>query len=1015
MDNNCFYSERRQRMNEAYREKEIQEAIQRVFTKIDTVKEKLTVTAFVTKEPVTFSERECGVRKEVHPGEPWGELWDCAWLHVTGKRVPNWETLFLCLDVSGEGLVVTSEGIPVQGITTTQSTFDTSLGRPGKKYVKLSEIGSFENGIDIWVDCGCNDLFGNYVDSGCLKEAAVVSRDEQLKGLYYDLVFLKNLCGCIRDMSYQARIRQTLYEGAVLLKDEEESPEAVIQVKKQLHPFLNMHSRYPEDFKLSAVGHAHLDLAWLWPLRETKRKAVRTLSTALQMMKQYPDYVFGASQPQMFAWVKQMHPELYHLILKAVQTGRLECQGGMWVEADTNLSGGEALLRQFLYGKQFFKEEFGQEMKVLWLPDVFGYSAALPQMMKHMGVEYFMTIKLSWSEHNQFPYHTFLWQGIDGSEVLAHMPPEGTYNSSASPEALLKTEENYKEKHISDEALLLFGIGDGGGGPGEDHLESLKRAKTSVGVPLVVQQPAIRFFERLKAGLDRYPHWRGELYLEKHQGTYTTHAKNKRWNRKMEFALRECEFAYSLAKEYIEVSYPKQELEEIWKEVLLYQFHDILPGSSIQRVYQESQTRYESLYTQTEELTAIAYQALAEQISCKLDGSVLCFNSLPWEREEILETEHGFAKVTVPALGWAICETEQFQQLHTQMCEAVDLLENEKVRIQFFEDGSIASYYDKQAGRELVPPKEAMQRYVLYPDDGDCWDLPFGYRNHKLEPAKLHSVKAFRNEKEQWLEQSYTIGSSSFEVRISLANADKAAVISMKIDWNEQGKMLRVQFPLAIETDTASCEIQFGHVKRPMHRNTSWDQAKIEVSAHKWVDVSESGYGVAVLNDCKYGYNLWDQTIDLNLFRSPSYPSKEELGTHMVSYCILPHCGSLIESDVVQKGYEFNCPLVQRKIEEGQKRLPDRASLFALNQKNIVIEAVKQAEDGTGTILRLYESAGSRTQVKLTVGKEKQVNLVNGLEDNIEVLDVRNGEVNLTFSAFEIKTLKVHEKNGVLQ
>ncbi len=408
---------------------------------------------------------------------------------------------------------------------------------------------------------------------------------------------------------------------------------------------------------VSAVGHAHIDLAWLWPLRETVRKSARTFATALALMERYPDYVFGASQPQQYDWVKRHHPGLYARIKERVAEGRWEPQGAMWVEADLNLTGGEALVRQILYGKRFFRDEFGVEPACLWEPDVFGCSGAVPQLLAKSGVEFFMTQKLSWNWVTRHPHHTFWWEGIDGSKVLAHFPPEDTYNSSAAPRAVHKAATSFLEKSVSDRVLLLFGIGDGGGGPGEEHLEFLAREKNLAGLAPVVQEPSHAFFRHIAKDAARYPTWRGELYLERHQGTYTTQARSKRYNRKLELALRELEFASAMAAELAGHVYPHARLEEIWKEVLLYQFHDILPGSSIARVYDESLARYAALAAEIAELTAAADATLLGAIGRGAAvRPVTVLNSLSWQRDEWLRLGAGWVRASVPPLGYAVID-----------------------------------------------------------------------------------------------------------------------------------------------------------------------------------------------------------------------------------------------------------------------------------------------------------------------------------------------------------------------
>lgn len=1004
-------------MNERFKADRIKGAIERIQTKIYRKVGELNAKAYVTPEPVGFADRMQGAEKDVACGESWGKHWDCAWFHFKGTLPQEVapQSLFLSIDLSGEGLVCDKDGTAVQGIVTPLSTYDRSLGEPGKKYIPITHLIDESKKIELWVDAGCNDLFGGYIDGGKLREANIVVRHEGLAELYFHMSYLWNLSHNMDDASYRSKIFHSLYEVGLLLEKQEDSDEAIREAIGCLKPFLSVQERYEEDFLLAAIGHAHIDLAWLWPIRETKRKVARTFATVLQMLERYPDYVFGASQPQMFEWLKSDYPELYQRVKDMIKQGRIECQGGMWVEADTNISGGEALMRQFLYGKRFFKEAFDKEMKMLWLPDVFGYSGALPQIMKHAGVDYFMTIKLSWSEHNEFPHHTFNWEGIDGSKVLAHMPPEGTYNSAALPESFKKSVDQYKNKQVSNEALLVYGIGDGGGGPGEAHLESLSRAQNSVAVPQVQQQSAIQFFERLKDNQKNYPRWCGELYLEKHQGTYTTHAKSKKYNRQMELALRECEFACTLASKYTSFAYPKEEIETVWKEVLLYQFHDILPGSSIQRVYEESLARYEMLQDQVNKLTHEAYVAIATCIDTKgMTQPVVCFNSLNWKRTQWVEANGKLQFVEVPPMGWIVYDAAAESNNAYVQKELLDstsdwLIENEKVRVVFAQDGTIASYYDKEEDRELTTVGKGLNQFVLYNDQGDCWDMPFNYREGKSQIAKLSYTEPYETPLATGIIQHYKVGeASTLKVKIVLENNTKMVNFDVEVDWQESRKMLRTQFPLNLTAKQANCEIQFGHIERPTHLNTSWDQAKFEIAAHKWVDISESNYGVALINDCKYGHNVWDNVIDLDILRSPQYPSEEEKGIHTLRYALLPHTGNLAESDVIKEGYFFNVPMQQVAVSSNEQALlAQREVLCEVEKDNIVIEAVKAAEDGKGYIIRLYEAKGTRTTSNLHLVGGKQVFATDAMEEEGDALTIQEGVVRLSFRAFEIKTLRV--------
>ena len=604
----------------------------------------LTVEAWVTEEPVRFEARTSGHYQRLANGEAWGSrLFDCAWMRFTGivPEGARGEDLVLRIDFNGEGLVVDADGNPALGLTNFSSQFESHLGLPGKKIVPLIGTQAGEP-IEVWVDAANNDLFGTVQKSGILQQAEIAVCHPQLKALSYDFEVLAELMQHLDSKSARSRrLRAKLYEASLGLHHYTE--EEAVLARTVLAPELARKGG-DSSLRISAVGHAHIDLAWLWPLRETIRKGARTFSTVLHLMERYPDYVFGASQPQLYAWMQEYYPHLYERIKTKVKEGRWEPQGAMWVEPDTNVPSGESLVRQILYGKRFFADEFGMEPSYLWEPDVFGYTAALPQILAKSGIRFFMTQKMSWNEINKFPHQTFWWEGIDGSRVLAHMLPEETYNSPATPRSVHQAEYNYLDSGVSDDCLLLFGIGDGGGGPGEEHLERLAREKNLEGLCPVTQEPAQSFFSRLEIGSDRYVTWQGELYLEKHQGTLTTQARSKRFNRKLEYLLREVELSavwgVQSAPDY---AYPTAALDRIWKEVLLLQFHDILPGSSITRVYDESLARYAVLESELQGLLKEADAAWMGQASKhnadggdngKNGGDPMLVNSLSWPRIE---------------------------------------------------------------------------------------------------------------------------------------------------------------------------------------------------------------------------------------------------------------------------------------------------------------------------------------------------------------------------------------------
>lgn len=860
----------------------------------------LRVTAWRTKEPVPFDRRQEGERLQLLPGDHWGQLWDCAWFRFEG-RVPETgfgSKIVLLIDVNGELCLVDGEGNPVQGLTNVSSEFDLSLGLPGKRVVDIGGSALGGELVEIWGDAACNDLFGKY-GGGTLKEACLAICNEQVRELYYDYEVLLELAEQLQTAgARKARVMQKLYEASFLL--EEINEESAIAARGILSEELAKRGGDPA-ISVSAIGHAHIDLAWLWPIRETIRKGARTFSTVLSNMDKYPDYVFGASQPQLYEWMKEYYPRLFERIKEKVAEGRWEVQGAMWVEPDSNIAGGEALIRQILYGKRFFRKEFGQDVRVLWVPDIFGYSACLPQLLKQSGVDYMMTQKLSWSAYNDHPHHSFLWEGLDGSRVLVHLPPEDTYNSPAAPRSLVKIEREYHDASVSSHCLMLYGIGDGGGGPGEEHLERLRRLKDLQGLVPVVQEPSDSFFRKLEREQERFQVWRGELYLEKHQGTLTTQSRNKWYNRKLEIALRELEFAAScaLALGGATREYPQEELESIWKEVLLYQFHDILPGSSIRRVYDESLARYEKLLVRVRELTASAISAVASLAGISA-GTAVVANSLPWEREAWVEWNGVAYRVKVPPMSIVPLEDAAISQSGTfpdSLRADEHGVENECLKVAIGSDGSIASVYDKRARREAIADGASANVLTLYHDRGDAWDFDRNYRESVAGKMIRESVTFFADSSKAVVEQRYRFGTSTLVQRIVLFAGASEVRFETEADWRETGKMLRTSFPVRVHADQVNCDIQFGYVKRPTVRNTMIDYAKDEICAHHYIDLSQPDFGVALLSDSKYGFSALYNTLDINLLRSPSYPDDTaDRAKHRFVYALSLHEGDFIQA-----------------------------------------------------------------------------------------------------------------------
>jgi alpha-mannosidase len=990
----------------------------------------LKIEAWRTTEPTPYSRRRSGKRLTLEVGDKWGKLFDCAWFHFTGAvpRTAKGEKVVLLLDVNGEMCVFDDKGMPVRGLTNVASDFWRPFGEPGKRVHPMTPRAKGGEKIDVWADAGYNDLFGKIADDGRIRQAHIAVCREDTRQLYYDFEVLLDLMKSLPDDSARhQQLLAALSDAAQVIKTF--SAAEVKSARQILSRVLSAKGGDP-SLRFSAIGHAHMDLGWLWPIRETKRKGARTFATMLDLMNRYPDYKFGASQPQLLLWMKESYPALYARIKEKARQGRFEVQGAMWVEADTNATGGESLVRQILQGKRFWREEFGVEVRNLWLPDVFGYTGALPQILKKSGVDYFMTTKMSWNATNSFPRHSFIWQGIDGSTVLAHMPPEGNYNSAALPHSVNSAEKNYFDKDCSRRALLLFGIGDGGGGPGEEHVERLKRIRNLSGIAPVKQEFAADFFKEWAQEAGEFQTWSGELYLEKHQGTLTTHAKNKRCNRLMENALREMEWTATLASVLMGHEYPKARLRDLWRETLLYQFHDILPGSSIKRVYDESRARYKIMLAELNAGIADNVKRLAGLLDTSAFAApVIAFNSLSWERQQWLKVGRRWAKVTAPPMGCRALDTAATSGETFSVVASEKKIENELLRITFAGDGSIASIWDKENNREVLAEGACANQLSVYDDRGDAWEIPANYADTAPRRMKLVSAKASVDGPSAVLEQTYMIGHSRLVQRIVLMSGSRRIDFVSSADWRETNTMLRTSFPVNVLADEASCNIQFGYIERATHRNTSWEVAKDEVPAQKWIDLSQRDYGVALLNDCKYGHKIKKNVLDLNLLRSAPYPGavvfddsnlkpgepNHKFGDqcdHEFTYSLYPHAGDHVDGGVMRAAYELNIPLQivtpANGNRTGKRWMPSEKSFISVDSPNVIVETVKIAEDGDDVVVRLYESAKASTKTKVSFGfPVSNLREVDLMEENPRKLKFSNNGVDLDFRPFEIKTLRV--------
>ncbi len=769
-----------------------------------------------------------------------------------------------------------------------------------------------------------------------------------------------------------------------------------------------------------AVGHTHIDVAWKWPLRQTKQKAVRSFRTVLNLMERYPEYKFMSSQPQLYQFVKEEAPKLFEEIRERIRQGRWEAEGAMWLEPDCNLASGESLIRQILYGRQFFEEELGAAPnEVLWLPDVFGYSAALPQIMKKSGLSYFVTTKLGWNEYNQFPYDTFLWKGIDGSQVLTHLittrdyssKDQGkkpgfatTYNGLQNPSQIMGTWQRYQNKAVSREVLTCYGYGDGGGGPTEEMLEQSRRLEGGiVRCPQVRQSFVKEFFHSLEQHMDTgaLPAWSGELYLEFHRGTYTSAARNKWYNRYCEFLNGDSEFFSVLAKTLCpEFSYPEKALERNWKLLLLNQFHDILPGSAIHEVYEDSWAQYEELIKSGSRMIARAAGRVLESFGGE---GLAVFNTLSSPRTSVLRLKNGQLSPEkarrlgllcqtssdgsliclasqVPSKGFAVYRGEReaeeaepvLQELETDAAGRPLRLATAFYLLEWNRRGELSRIFDRRANRELLKEGQSGNHLVVYEDrplEFDAWNIDASYREHSWEPEEpeefcleengpVRAVLLIRRRfRDSWIAQ-----------RLCLYRHTARIDFETEVDWHQHQMLLRTEFPVDLVCQEADYEIQFGNVKRPVHRNTTWDQARFEVCAHKWMDLSEYGYGAALLNDCKYGCDIHDAVLGLTLIKSGIFPDPQaDQGRHRFTYALYPHQGDFRQGGVVQEAYDLNCPLKAffRPVSGACQNV--YGSFLTVREPNVIVETVKKAQKGEDLVIRMYEAWGMRGRVHIAL------------------------------------------------
>ncbi|MEV6792018.1 glycoside hydrolase family 38 C-terminal domain-containing protein [Streptomyces sp. NPDC051320] len=977
-------------------------------------------------EPVPVAEARKGTYEPFTTGTPWGSPWSTSWFRLEGAVPGAWagRRVEAVIDpgftgdgpgFQAEGMLYDARGIPLKGI------------HPRNRHVPVGAPAAGGEQVSLLLEAAANPavlhdyeptLLGDVLTAGdrplyTFAAAELAVLDETVWHLVLDIEVLSELMRELpADRARHHEILRSL-EDMLDALDLHDVAGTAAAAREALAGTLSRPAS-ASAHRISAAGHAHIDSAWLWPLRETVRKASRTFANVTALAADYPELVFACSQAQQYAWVKEHQPHIWERIKKAVADGNWAPVGSMWVESDANMPGGEALARQIVHGRRFFAEELGVQTEEIWLPDSFGYTAAFPQLAKLAGIKWFLTQKLSWNQANKMPHHTFWWEGIDGTRVFTHFPPVDTYNAQFHARELAHAEQNFADKGRATRSLVPFGWGDGGGGPTREMLEKARRLRDLEGSPRVeIEKPSAFFTAAEEEYGPQAPVWSGELYLELHRATYTTQAKTKQGNRRSEHLLREAElWATTAALRLPDHPYPYDALDRIWKTVLLHQFHDILPGSSIAWVHREARDTYARVREELEAIIGDSVAALARTSGAADRPMVL--NASPYGRSEVVRIEGGaLGFVDVPPLASAPVTDAVAGPPVTVTREAAGIvLDNGLLRVVVDSDGLLSSVRDLAAGREVLTPGSRGNLLQLHPDhpnQWDAWDIDKHYRRRHTDLTGAESVELVEEGPLRAVVRVVrTFGKSRITQELRLSAASPRLDVVTEVDWQESEKVLKAAFPLDVHAERSTAEIQFGHVHRPTHTNTSWDSARFEICAHRWLRVAEPGYGVAVLNDSTYGHDVTrtehrdglGTTVRLTLLRAPHSPDPEtDLGSHRFSYALLPGAGV---TQAVQEGLALNLPLRAAAA-------PELTPLVSTDHPALTVESVKLAEDRSGdVVVRLYESAGGRADATLRLGFPVALaQITDLLERPLRAAPIGEEGLTIALRPFQILTLRL--------
>ncbi|KAI9710122.1 MAG: Alpha-mannosidase 2C1 [Bogoriella megaspora] len=1033
----------------------------------------------------TFKEATSHEFSPASIGESFGPSWSTHWsrIHLTiPSSLHDAEHLEFHWDANNEGLIWLEDGTPAHGLTGGGERVEWILPekwRDGKEHV-------------FYVEMACNGMFGNAPGGDSIQPPApnkyftlhiadIVSVNLEARALYIDFWIIGDAAREFPQDSWEKhkalQVCNAIMDAFIAGGGSQKS---IIEGRKIAQEYIgdkvDSSKVYDTDYNaiVGAIGQCHIDTCWLWPWAETKRKIARSWSNQCDLMDRYPEHRFCCSQAQQYKWLEQLYPSVFDRVKEKVKKGTFQPIGGSWVEHDTNMPSGESLVRQFLYGQRYFESRFGQRSQTFWLPDTFGYSTQLPQLCRLAGMPRFFTQKLSWNNINNFPHTTFNWVSLDGSQVLCHMAPDNTYTAEAHFGDVKRSSSQNKSMNEDPTGLLVFGKGDGGGGPTWEHIEKLRRCrglsdKTGL-LPRVKMGDSVDdFFARLEKKAEKgteFVTWYGELYLELHRGCYTTQANNKRNNRKVEVLLHDIEYLATIAsiKDASKgtksgYKYPKKDLDFMWEGVLLCQFHDCLPGSAIEMCYRDSDELYEKVFKTGHRLLQEAQSALGFIDANSGSGDLTALNLLQWPRTSLTESSLPLedAKSGLIQDAASMQRVMPLRELKNTRSPAsiketstgVFTLTNANFRLEVT-NGAITSLLDLRVGRQLIPAGRSANQLVLFDDKPlywQAWDVEVYHLRSRTElqggkseivdagPARVAVATTTRISEQSWIKT--TISLDAVDPSSSLLDDTKSSplpntiTVTAEVEWHETMKFLKVEFPTTIHNTVASYETQYGIVQRPTHYNTNWDMAKFEVCCHRFADLSDANYGLSVLNDCKYGFAVAGSTMRLSLLRAPKAPDAHaDMGRHHMKWALLPHEGAL-GMETVRGGLEFNYPVRLVRFEGGEKEAKDVEGLLGAikvesRSEGVVLDWVKRGEDdedvstreglpvreGMSVVVRLYDAVGAWTKARLGWGEVPvgKVYRTNLLEDDEEEIEIEDGSIGFEVRAFEVVTFRLQLK-----